>query len=338
MGQGDESGPFRPRLTQAESRTPGPAVRLWHGRQDGTAIRRVGPFALSAVILMQFMRARQDGFLPMTHNEYELLDSGDARKLERFGDVVISRPCPQASWERQRTALWSSASSFERDGGWRAPAGCDLPESWVVTINGITMRLAPTPSGHLGVFPETRDLWDWIAATLGAGASVLNLFAYSGGATLAAARAGCAVCHVDSSKSMVNRARENAQLNGLEDAPIRWIVEDVGKFLDREIRRGRTYDVIMLDPPSFGRGTKGEQYRIDRDLASTLERCRSLLPPGAATILLTAHTEGVTSLQLEQQLHEALGSGELDSGKMQLTGEGDVRPVDSGVWTRWTRA
>ena len=218
-------------------------------------------------------------------DEYELLDSGEGRKLERFGDVVLSRPCGQALWEKQNPEAWAlAAASFDRQSGWQTRGGAELPSSWVVTVNGIAMRLSPTPAGHLGVFPETRHLWDRITKALRApelrGASVLNLFAYSGGATLAAARAGCSVCHVDSSKSMVTRARENAGLNHLEAAPIRWIVEDVGKFLGREIRRGRTYHLIMLDPPSFGHGARGEQYRIDRDLASTMEQCEALLTDG----------------------------------------------------------
>jgi len=198
----------------------------------------------------------------------------------------------------------------------------------------------PTPAGHLGVFPETRSLWDWIGDTLGssggAGVSVLNLFAYSGGATLAAARTGCSVCHVDSSKSMVTRARENAALNQLAEAPIRWIVEDVGKFLDREIRRGRTYDAIVLDPPSYGHGTKGEQYRVDRDLASTLGQCKALLSDESAFVLLTSHTRGVTAAQLESVMRGVLHRGDTASGEMELTGASDVRPVNGGVWVRWT--
>lgn len=276
-------------------------------------------------------------------NEYELLDSGEGRKLERFGDAVLARPCDQAPWERQKPELWgSAAASFDRETGWRKRPGAEPPASWVVSINGMAMRLELTPAGHLGVFPETRRLWDWITGTLEAPgeppASVLNLFAYSGGATLAAARAGCPVCHVDSSRSMVRRARENAGLNHLEAAPIRWIVEDVGTFLGREIRRGRRYDAIMLDPPSFGHGIKGEQYRIDRDLAKTLEQCRALLTEAPAFVLLTSHTMGVTAAHLEAAMGEALGAGVITSGGMELTGANDVRPVKSGLWTRWTPA
>lgn len=274
-------------------------------------------------------------------NHYELLDSGEERKLERFSDVVIARPCAQASWAAGRPDVWTGPHiSFDHELGWRTHGGAVLPDSWVVTINDISLRLKPTPAGHLGVFPETRTLWSWIGDTLGSTGcdpvSVLNLFAYSGGATLAAARTGCSVCHVDSSKSMVTRARENAALNGLEDAPIRWIVEDVGKFLDREIRRKRTYDAIMLDPPSFGHGTKGEQYRIDRDLLSTLQRCKALLSETPAFVLLTSHTQGMTAMRLEGLMQEVLGKGDVALGDMELSGEGQVRPVNCGVWARWT--
>ena len=171
----------------------------------------------------------------------------------------------------------------------------------------------------------------------GVAANVLNLFAYSGGATLAAARAGCSVCHVDSSKSMVTRARENAALNQLDAAPIRWIVEDVGKFLDREIRRGRKYDAIMLDPPSFGRGTRGEQYKIERDLAlnagtmsGTADRRAGVRP---AHVAHPGCDEGATRGSDDRRA----GRGDIASGEMELTGASDVRPVNDGVWTHWTR-
>ena len=273
--------------------------------------------------------------------EYELLDSGDGRKLERFGEIVLSRPCGQASWERRCPECWGRANaSFDRGRGWQTLAAAPVPPSWVVTINDIMLKLAPTPAGHLGVFPETRQLWNWITDALvprPTTGSVLNLFAYSGGATLAAARAGGSVCHVDSSKSMVNRARENAALNGLADAPIRWIVEDVTKFLDREVRRGRRYDAIMLDPPSFGHGTRGEQYSLDRDLDATLQRCSDLLTDEPAFVLLTSHTLGVTTHRLEELLLDVLGSGTTASGEMTLSGAVGVRPVVDGSWVRWIR-
>jgi 23S rRNA (cytosine1962-C5)-methyltransferase len=276
------------------------------------------------------------------HNDYELLDSGGGHKLESFGDVVLSRPCGQATWEPQRPHVWvEAAASYDRESGWSARGGAELPASWDVTINDITLRLTPTPAGHLGVFPETRALGDRIGAELAprgtSATNVLNLFAYSGGATLAAARTGCSVCHVDSSKAMVTRARQNAALNDLENAPIRWIVEDVGKFLDREIRRGRRYDAILLDPPSFGRGVKGEQYRLDRDLAPTMERCRALLSENPAFVLLTSHTQGVTTAQLESLMQDVLEPGTLTSGAMQLTGASGVRSVGDGVWAQWSR-
>ncbi|MBN2405549.1 MAG: class I SAM-dependent methyltransferase [Coriobacteriia bacterium] len=273
-------------------------------------------------------------------NEYALLDSGEGRKLERFGYVVLSRPCEQAVWERQDPEAWAVCSaSFDREHGWTACGGAQMPDSWVVTINDITMRLKPSPAGHLGVFPETRELWGMVTDTLrGAqvkGSGVLNLFAYSGGATMAAARAGFPVCHLDSSKSMVTRARDNAALNHLGDAPIRWIVEDVNKFLDREIRRGRRYDAIMLDPPSFGRGARGEQYKIDRDLVLTLEKCKALLTEKSVFLLLTSHTRGVTAPQLEGVVGGLMGRGKTATGEMELTGATGVRAVSSGVWVQW---
>ncbi|PKQ15715.1 MAG: hypothetical protein CVT67_08335 [Actinobacteria bacterium HGW-Actinobacteria-7] len=277
------------------------------------------------------------------HNEYELLDSGDGRKLERFGGVVLSRPCEQALWLKDRPELWPTASAcFDREGGWQAQLDAEMPTSWVASINGIALKLGLTPAGHVGVFPETRSLWDWITDTLRAtprdDISVLNLFAYSGGATLAAARAGCSVCHLDASKSMVLRARENAELNGMEEAPIRWIIEDVNKFLDREIRRGRRYDAIMLDPPSFGRGVRGEQYKLDKHLVATLQKCKTLLSENPAFMLLTSHTRGTTPEQLEGLLRDLLGSpGHTVSGEMELTGAAEVRRVPSGSWARWTR-
>lgn len=276
-------------------------------------------------------------------NEYELLDSGNGAKLERFGHVVLARPCAQAIWEPQKPNLWAGASaSFDRIDGLNWKGREALPASWGVTINGIRMKLSTTDFGHLGVFPETRSLWDWITGTLLEESrkqkrqlSVLNLFAYSGGATLAAARSGSQVCHLDASKGMVEWARENAALNGLQDAPIRWIVDDVLKFLNREVARGRKYDAIILDPPSFGRGKKGELYKIEKDLMSTLQGCKAVLSDSPGFVLLTSHTPGLSPQVLSNLLTQLLGLGLIESGEMFLTGAPDVLVLPNGNWARW---
>ncbi|HMP88881.1 MAG TPA: class I SAM-dependent methyltransferase [Kiritimatiellia bacterium] len=276
-------------------------------------------------------------------NEYELLDSGDGRKLERFGRIVLARPCAQAVWEPQKPNLWREAvASFDRNKGlnWKGRDG--VPDSWVVPINGIAMKLSTTDFGHLGVFPETRALWDWVTETLhrakaraDRNLNVLNLFAYSGGATLAAAKAGCEVCHLDASRGMVDWARENAAINGLKDAPVRWIVDDVHKFLNREIKRGRKYDAIMLDPPSFGRGKQGELYKIEKDLMMTLKNCKAVLSDRPVFVLLTSHTPGLSPIVLQNLLIQLLGPGHMEYGEMLLTGAPDVLAVPNGNWARW---
>ncbi len=276
-------------------------------------------------------------------SQYELLDSGNGRKLERFGRVILARPCSQAIWQPCLPAsAWAKAdASFDREQGLNWHGRDRLPAHWEIDVDAIRFRLSGTDFGHLGIFPEQRAQWRWIDETVrGANrkVSVLNLFAYSGGSTLAPALAGAEVCHLDASQSMVDWARENAALNGLREAPIRWIAEDVHKFLGREIRRGRHYDAVILDPPSFGRGAKGEIYKIERDLAKTLALCRDLLSPTPLFILLSAHTPGVTPVVLENLLLDALHSlsPALHSGEMLLTGADGVRPVPSGCYARAT--
>lgn len=276
-------------------------------------------------------------------NEYELLDSGNGRKLERFGDIILARPCAQAVWEPQHPERWGKATAeFDRVDGLNWRGRDEVPNRWVVPVNGIQMKLSPTDFGHLGVFPETRALWDWITATLRAAAPqarqrlrALNLFAYSGGATLAMARAGAEVCHLDASKGMTEWARENAALNKLQDAPIRWIVDDVQKFLTREIRRGSRYDAIMLDPPSFGRGKQGELYKIEKDLIATLKNVKAVLSDQPLFVLLTSHTPGFTPTVLSNLLHQVIGAGRMECGEMLLTGAANVFAVPNGTWARW---
>ena len=276
-------------------------------------------------------------------NDYALLDSGNGRKLERFGKVTLDRPCAQAVWAPAQPPLWKQADAFfTRKSGleWR---GRDrLPESWNAQVNGIKLKLSTTDFGHLGVFPETRAMWDWITERLATESTkrkeplhFLNLFAYSGGATLAGAKGGAHCCHVDASKGMVQWARENAKLNGLEEHPIRWIVDDVNKFLQREIRRGRRYDGVLLDPPSFGRGKGGELYKIEHAMMETLRLVKGVLSEKPSFVYLTSHTPGFTPIVLENLLRQLLDKGRVEHGEMLLTGDDKAFPVPSGTWARW---
>jgi len=184
---------------------------------------------------------------------YQLLDSGDGQKLERFGEYTLLRPCAQAVW--RSSAKFSADAVFTREEKWVFHK--KLPKSWTVMHGGVEFQIAPTDFGHLGLFPEHADLWEWMRPFIQKKSRILNLFAYSGGVTIAAAQEGAEVCHLDASKGMVDWARENASLNQLQKAPIRWIVDDVLKFLKREKKRKSLYDAIILDPPTFGRGSQG---------------------------------------------------------------------------------
>jgi 23S rRNA (cytosine1962-C5)-methyltransferase len=265
----------------------------------------------------------------MAMESYELIDSGHGRKLELFGPYLLIRPCAQAVWAPSLPAKkWrQAAAEFSRDEGWSAP----LPESWEISLDGLTFKLSATDFGHVGLFPEHRQVWAWLKKTLSKGERLLNLFAYSGGATLAAAQAGAEVCHLDSSKGMVAWARENAALNGLSSAPIRWIVDDAMKFLRREVRRGRTYECILLDPPSFGRGSRGEVFKIDEAIEELLRLCKELLSPRAKGLLLTCHTPGYTPLTLNHLLEQAIKEP-VATGEMRLEG---ARAIPAGAYARW---
>jgi len=282
-----------------------------------------------------------------THDDYELIDSGDARKLERFGKVVLARPCSQAVWNpAQPAATWADAdAAFDRTEGNQWHNRGALPAEWTIQTADITFKLSGTDFGHLGIFPEQRAQWLWIRETVAKACAernepinVLNLFAYSGGSTLAAAKGGAAVCHLDASKGMVQWARENAALNQLQEHPIRWIVDDAHKFLTREVRRERRYDAIILDPPTFGRGQNNEMYKIENDLSETLRLCRDLLTDRPLFVLLSAHTPGYTPIVLDNVLGQALKGlgGSYSAGEMLLTGKSGVLPTPCGTYIRWT--
>lgn len=274
------------------------------------------------------------------HNTYSLLDSGRGYKLEQFGPYIISRPCSQAVWEPQLPQkVWDQAhASFSRESQnkWTQHIG-KLPDVWNINVADIKFKISPTDFGHLGIFPEQKEFWSWIQKTVSKNKKVLNLFAYSGGATLAAAKGGAEVCHLDASKGMVAWARENAALNHLEKAPIRWIVDDVSKFLIRELRRGSRYDAIILDPPSFGRGAKGEIFKIEEEIINLLKSCKQLLTDKPLFILFSCHTPGFSPLVMEHLLKQVLQQipGQIDVGEMLLEGNQSIFPVPSGTFARW---
>lgn len=272
---------------------------------------------------------------------YTLIDSGAQQKLERFGDFLLVRPCAQALWlPKLSQEIWDSAHAvFTREKGNSWKKGSSLPKEWIVEVEGLHFKIAPTDFGHLGIFPEHSLLWKWMQQCIQERKeppSILNLFAYSGGATLAAAKAGAKVCHLDASKGMVQWARENAKLSKLEKAPIRWIVDDVLKFLRREERRGATYDGIILDPPSFGRGSQGEVFKIERDLPLILQLCRALLSKNPLFVVLSSHTPGQTPLVMQHLLSQMMHGvkGVIEGGEMVLSAKGAL-DVPCGSYARW---
>jgi 23S rRNA (cytosine1962-C5)-methyltransferase len=283
---------------------------------------------------------------------YELLDFGAGRKLERFGDWILDRPAPGADGPVKHRELWKSATA--RYEGQRATEG-----DWTPGINrwripsvefpvelvdkSFALQLTPLPSGQVGVFPEQLSNWAWIwkqiAKPQASALRVLNLFAYTGGSTLAAAVAGAEVTHVDAAKSMVARARENAAASSLADAPIRWIVEDALKFCQREIKRGNQYDAVILDPPTYGHGPKGEAWSIKRDFLPLLNLCRELTAGRLKFALCTCHTPGIGPAELSAYLSEGLFG---HCGQPPQTGTlylatSDSRKLESGTFARWPR-
>lgn len=282
---------------------------------------------------------------------YELLDFGAGRKLERFGDWVLDRPAPGADKPLKSHELWKSATarydgSRATEGEWSPTekrwehASVDIPVG-LSNDKRFQLLLSPLPSGQVGVFPEQLANWDWIARTTAkpqaAGLRVLNLFAYTGGSTLAAACAGAEVTHVDAAKSMVARARENAEASGLADAPIRWIVEDALKFCQREVKRGNQYEAVILDPPTYGHGPKGEAWSIKRDLLPLLELCKALTGGRLKFALCTCHTPGLGGAELSAYMSDGLFGhcGQPpQTGTLYLqTSEG--RKLPSGTFARW---
>ena len=287
-------------------------------------------------------------------DEYALIDSGDGEKLERYGPYRIVRPEAQAMWSRRLPAsAWQAAdarfvgtSGADEDAGgrWRYPKA--LGETWTLAYDGIAFLGRFTNFRHVGVFPEQATHWQWMAeriaaakARLGRPLAILNLFAYTGVASLIAARAGAEVAHVDGSKKAIGWARENQALSKLEATRIRWICDDAAKFVAREGRRGNRYDGIILDPPKFGRGPKGEVWDLFTDLKPLMEGCRALLSDDAAFLILTAYAIRASFLTIDELAAECLDGlgGVLESGELVLREQGGGRALSTSLFSRWSR-
>lgn len=274
-------------------------------------------------------------------DDYELLDFGDGRKLERFGPHLLDRPAVQASIPPHLPAIWNTADArylawdLGGAGMWEGSLGQE--QTWLVGSGGLTLELRLSAGGQVGIFPEQVENWSWIRERVreaGRQPHVLNLFAYTGGSTLAAAAAGAQVVHVDAARSAVQWARQNARHSDLDAAPIRWIVEDARRFVQRELRRGRRYDGLILDPPTFGRGPRGEVWQLARDLPALLEACRGLTRGGRQFMLLTCHTAGMTAGSLRRLVQPHLPDRGLTVKNLPLRSR-DGRELWSGLALRW---
>jgi 23S rRNA (cytosine1962-C5)-methyltransferase len=285
-------------------------------------------------------------------DDYELLDAGGGRRLERFGRHLVDRPAPAASDPARDQAAWAAATlRFDRPGesrrgGWRP----DDVAPWAVSLGPFRLELRPASGGQVGVFPEHLSLAGWVAARTEASraadsatprnAAVLNLFAYTGALSLVAARAGAAVAHVDASRPAVAWARRNATLNGLDGCPIRWLVDDAARFARHEAARGRRYDGIVLDPPSYGHGGTGD-WRLTEDLPALLETAVGLLDGPAPFVLLTAHARDLGADALAVTLAVALERNgreptAIETGRLELEARSGAR-LPAGVFARWPR-
>jgi 23S rRNA (cytosine1962-C5)-methyltransferase len=282
--------------------------------------------------------------------DYELLDTGAGRKLERFGAVILVRPEPQANWpaslpEKSWNAAYGSFVPLPRskNGAWKFAQSA--PARWRMRRANLSFWVEPTPSGHLGVFPDQASHWDWLASFIASAATppkILSLFGYTGLATLTCAAAGANVTHVDASRRANKWARENQTLSQFEDRPIRWLVDDAQAFVAREIRRGRTYDGLILDPPRFGRGPKGELWKVEESLPTLLRQCRKLLSPAPLFVLLNTYTTVLTrgqtvgeATQLLSFLKEMLAdySSELSAGELFFADPAG-RQISNSVFAR----
>lgn len=278
--------------------------------------------------------------------DYEVLDTSAGEKLERWGDYLLVRPDPQVIWDTPKEHKgWKKCNghyhrSSKGGGEWEF---FNLPEEWSISYKELTFHLKPFSFKHTGLFPEQATNWDWFSERIRKSnrpVKVLNLFAYTGGATLSAARAGAMVTHVDASKGMVGWAKENAAASGLSDAPIRWLVDDCTKFVERELRRGNTYDGIIMDPPSYGKGPKGEIWKMEENIWPFIELTAGLLSKDPLFFLISSYTTGLQPAVLSYMLNTSLVKrfgGQVQAQEIGLPVRSNGLVLPCGASGRWTR-
>src|SRR3989338_2267641 len=278
---------------------------------------------------------------------YELLDSGEGEKLERYGKFILSRPDPQALWKKRLPiSEWQKADAVfahsGAKGGWKKNSR--LPEKWKIEFGGLSFFIKPTAFKHTGLFPEQEPNWRWIidkikSANLNRPVSVLNLFGYTGGATLAALSAGASVAHIDGSKSAIAWAKENAVLSGFAEKPVRWIFDDAREFVKREIRRGGCYDGIVMDPPAFGHGPKKELWKIEDDFLGFMKLCQEVLSDTPIFFLINGYSAGYSAIAYENNLSPLVKKfgGEIEKGELAIEESGTGRLLSAGIFARWSR-
>ena len=283
-------------------------------------------------------------YLASDWKDYEIIDAGGGNKHERWADVTLLRPDPQAVWPMKEPRSVHARYIRSSAGGGHWEYGRALPESWKIRYRDLTFIVRPTGFKHTGLFPEQAVNWDWMRGIVeksGKPFRVLNLFAYTGGATAALAASGAEVVHVDAAKGMVAWGRENARLSGLEQAPIRWIVDDCGKFLEREIRRGRRYDALIMDPPSYGRGPGGEVWKLERDLWPFVELAAQVLSDDPLFVIINSYTTGLAPSVVGYILNSIItrrhgGGAVCDELGLPVTASGLALPC--GAAGRWMGA
>jgi len=275
--------------------------------------------------------------------EYTLLDSGGGYRLEQFGKFRIARPDPQCIWSRKLSAKeWDLVDAiFERarDGKERWNFKNSVPEKWLMHYKNLTFSARLTPFKHTGVFPEQHLQWDWMKEKIKSAnrqLSIMNLFAYTGIATLVAAEAGCKVTHVDASAPSIAWARENQGLSKLTEKPVRWIREDVLKYCQREVRRGNKYDGIIMDPPVYGHGPDGEIWDFNKSFPELLTACKQLLSDTPSFIIINAYAISASALMLQNVLGDYVSGGSIEAGELCLEEKTNKRLLSTGIFARWS--